>query len=98
VISKNFTIEQVTSLGGPESARKIESFDDLSMGDYQRILGNQNLWNKLGWPLERDVFVRRLNELREIRNDVMHFNPDPLPSDAVTKLRNVIRVLHEYGD
>jgi hypothetical protein len=98
VISKNFTIEQVASLGGPESARKIESFDDLSMGDYQRVLGNQDLWNKLGWPLERDVFVRRLNELRIIRNDVMHFNPDPLPFDAVTRLRNAIRVLHEYSD
>lgn len=98
VICNNFTIEQIISLGGPESVRKIESFDDLSMGDYQRILGNQDLWNRLGWPLERDVFVRRLNELREIRNDVMHFNPDPLPLDAVTKLRNAIRVLHEYGD
>jgi predicted transcriptional regulator len=98
VISKNFTIKQITSLGGPESARKIESFDDLSMGDYQRVLGNQELWHRLRWPLERDVFVRRLNELREIRNDVMHFNPDPLPLHAVTKLRNAIRVLHEYGD
>ncbi len=98
VISKTFTIEQVISLGGPENTRKIESFDDLSMGDYQRVLGNPDLWKKLGWPLERDVFVRRLNELREIRNDVMHFNPDPLAPDAVAKLRNAINVLHEYGD
>lgn len=98
VISKTFTIEQVVSLGGPENARKIESFDDLSMGDYQRVLGNSALWKKLGWPLEREVFVRRLNELREIRNDVMHFNPDPIPPDAVAKLRNAISVLHEYGE
>ena len=98
VVSKNFTIEQVASLGGPETVRKIESFDDLSMGDYQRVLGNQDLWNTLDWPLERNVFIRRLNELREIRNDVAHFNPDPLPSDAIAKLRNAIRVLHEYGD
>jgi hypothetical protein len=39
VISKNFTIEQVTSLGGPESARKIESYDDLSMRFSQRLSG-----------------------------------------------------------
>lgn len=98
VISKTFTIEQVLSLGGPENARKIESFDDLSMGDYQRVLANPDLWKELGWPLERDVFIRRLGELRQIRNDVMHFNPDPLPADAVRKLRNAISVLHEYGD
>jgi hypothetical protein len=98
LIFKNFTNEQVASLGGSENSRRIESFDDLSMGDYLRVLGNQDLWNKLGWPLERNVLVHRLNELREIRNDVMHFNPDPLPSDAVAKLHNAIRVLHRYGD
>lgn len=98
VISKTFTIEEVISLCDPDGARKIESFDDLSMGDYQRVLENPDLWEKLGWSLERAVFVRRLNELRGIRNDVMHFNPDPLPLDAVNKLRNAINVLREYGD
>ncbi len=98
VISKTFTIGEIVSLCDPDGARKIGSFDDLSMGDYQRVLENPNLWDKLGWPLERSVFVRRLNELREIRNDVMHFNPDPLPPDAVNKLRHAINVLREYGD
>jgi predicted transcriptional regulator len=98
VISNTFTIEEVIALCDPDGARKIESFDDLSMGDYQRVLENPDLWDKLGWSLERAVFVRRLNELREIRNDVMHFNPDPLPLHAVNKLRNAINVLREYGD
>jgi predicted transcriptional regulator len=98
VISRTFTIGEVTSLCDPDGSRKIESFDDLSMGDYQRVLENPDLWDKLGWPLERTVFIRRLSELREIRNDVMHFNPDPLPLDAVNKLRHAINVLREYGD
>jgi CBS domain-containing protein len=98
VISRTFTIEEVTSLCDQSGMRKIESFDDLSMGDYQRILESRDLWEKLGWSLERAVFVRRLDELREIRNDVMHFNPDPIPTDAINKLRNAINVLHEYSD
>ncbi len=98
VISRTFTIGEVISLCDPDGSRKIGSFDDLSMGDYQRVLENPDLWDKLGWPLERSVFVRRLNELREIRNDVMHFNPDPLPLAAVNKLRHAINVLREYGD
>ena len=97
VISKTFTIDETISLCDPDGKRKIGSFDDLSMGDYQRVLENPDMWDKLGWPLERSVFVRRLNELREIRNDVMHFNPDPLPSDSVNKLRHAINVLREYG-
>jgi hypothetical protein len=34
----------------------------------------------------------RLNELREVRNAVMHFNPDPGPEDASAKLRLLIRL------
>jgi predicted transcriptional regulator len=98
VISRTFTIEEIISLCDPDGARKIGSFDDLSMGDYQRALENPFLWDKLGWSLERSVFIQRLNELREIRNDVMHFNPDPLPLDSVNKLRHAINVLREYGD
>jgi hypothetical protein len=98
VISKTFTIAEVISFADPDGARNVGSFDDLSVGDYQRVLENPDLWDKLGWPLERSVFIGRLNELREIRNDVMHFNPDPLPSDAVNKLRHAINVLREYGD
>jgi hypothetical protein len=56
------------------------------------------MWEKLGWPLDRATVVKRLDELRGIRNDVMHFNPDPLPQDAVEKLRNALKLLHEYGD
>jgi hypothetical protein len=44
------------------------------------------------------VFVKRLDELREVRNGVMHFNPDPLPPGAVDKLRTALQFLHEYGD
>ena len=44
------------------------------------------------------VFVKRVDELREIRNDLMHFNPDPLPEDAVQKIRHMITLLREYGD
>jgi CBS domain-containing protein len=98
VISKTFTIEEVSSLSVPGGARKIESFDDLSMGDYQRVLENPDLWEKLGWLLERSVFVRRLDELREIRNDIMHFNPDPLPPGAVKKLHNAINILRQFDD
>ncbi|MGH3600374.1 MAG: hypothetical protein ACRDQH_08870, partial [Pseudonocardiaceae bacterium] len=97
VICRTFDLEEVTSRCGP-SAQPPKSFDDLAFGDYQRVLENADSWRKLGWPLDRPTFVKRLDELRQLRNDIMHFNPDPVPADAVDKLRNFIKLLHEYCD
>lgn len=82
----------------PLCNRKIKNFDDLSFGDYQRILGNKDIWQELGWPLDRQAFVARLEEIRLIRNKVMHFHPDPVPEDAIERLRNFNSLLHQYRD
>jgi hypothetical protein len=73
------------------------SFDDLEIGDYQRVLENPARWAKLRWPLDRATFIRRLDELRVIRNNVMHFNPEPVPADAVDKLRYILKLLRDFG-
>lgn len=78
--------------------RPVTSFDHLSMGDYERVLENKEVWERLGWPLDRSYFVARLAEIRAIRNKVMHFHPDPVPADAVDKLRRFNNLLHKYRD
>jgi hypothetical protein len=40
---------------------------------------------ELGWPLDRKLFIAHLDELRKMRNKVMHFNPDPVKPSEVTK-------------
>ncbi len=97
VIVRTFKLEEVISLCG-SGTRSPESFDDLTLGHYRRVLENADSWEKLRWPLDRLTFVRRLEELRQLRNDIMHFNNPDLPTDAVDKLRNFIRLLHKYGD
>lgn len=96
VISQTYVFDDVKDLCGSGSGAAT-GFDDLTMGDYQRILENPARWAELGWPLDRASFIERLNELREVRNDVMHFNPDPVPEDASAKLRLLIRLLRMYG-
>ncbi len=97
-ISQTFELDQVSELCNPEGKRPISSFDDLSFGDYQQVLQNPERWVQLSWPLDRTTFCKRLDELREIRNDVMHFNPDPVPVGTTAKLRGLIRLLREYGE
>ncbi|WP_410610349.1 hypothetical protein [Amycolatopsis sp. lyj-109] len=82
----------------PLCGRTVTSFDQLAFGDYQRILENKDIWVRLGWPLDRQKFVDRLDEIRQIRNSVMHFHPDPVSEDVVDKLRNFTILLHRYRD
>ncbi|MBE1500792.1 CBS domain-containing protein [Amycolatopsis lexingtonensis] len=82
----------------PHCSRPIKSFDDLAFGDYQRILENKEIWQKLGWPLDRQTFTSRLEKIRLIRNKVMHFHPDPVAEDTIRKLRNFTKLLHQYRD
>lgn len=98
LIGQTYSLADVRSLCDPDETRSIESFDDLSLGDYQQVLANPDRWADLRWPLDRAAFGSRLDELREVRNDVMHFNPDPVPTETISKLRHILRVLREYGD
>ena len=69
----------------------------MTMGDYQQVLASTECWMELGWPLDRGTFVKRIDELRRIRNDITHFNPDPAPEDTVDKLRHMLNVIRMFG-
>ena len=44
LISRTFTLEEITSLCDADGSRSVRSFDDLEMGDYQRVLENPDRW------------------------------------------------------
>ncbi|MFD3508882.1 hypothetical protein [Nocardia sp. NPDC058666] len=94
ILSRAMSIEELRGFCG----RKVGSVDQLTVGDYRRVLEQPQAWVKLGWPSDRAVFIARLEEIRLIRNKVMHFHPDPIPTDAVDKLRNFNGFLHRYRD
>ena len=52
-VSDTWTIEQVAAACDPESDRSLASHDDLSFGDYQRMLENPERFESMGWPLDR---------------------------------------------
>ena len=87
LIYRKFALGEVCALCDADGKLAIDSFDKLEMGDYQRTLENPDNWKKLGWPLDRATFIKRLDELRLIRNNVMHFSPEPRDPQAIEKLR-----------
>ena len=69
-----------------------------TFGEYVRLLENADRWAQLALPIDRGTFVDKLDAVRRIRNDVMHFNPDPVPPDSVDKLRNILSMIRQYCD
>jgi hypothetical protein len=59
-----------------ESGRIVSGIDDLSLGEYLRLLQTPEHWSKLGLKVEADVVLKRLEEVRKIRNAVMHFRSE----------------------
>lgn len=90
-------LDTVCTLCDSSGTRKISSHDDLTMGDYQRVLDDPACWAKLGWPLDRAAFVARLDELRQLRNDIVHFNPDPVPDGTVNMLRHMLAAIRTFA-
>ena len=97
IVEATFPMKTITTLCDPDGLRDLSSYDQLTMGDYQRILENPDCWTKLGWSLYRKTFSARLDEIAKIRNNIMHFNNDPLPDDVVSMLQNFIDLLQDYG-
>lgn len=80
LIRGRFSVEEfIEASGGDEGVRGP---DDLTFGGYCRLLQPNEAWSRLGLEVDHSVFKTRLEVLRQIRNDVMHFSPDPRnPSD-----------------
>lgn len=97
-IEAAFPMKTITDLCDREAEHGLCGYDQLTMGDYQRILENPQCWVKLGWRLDRKSFSARLDEIAKARNNLMHFNKDPLPGDVVSMLKNFLDLLQEYGD
>lgn len=96
LIDGRFTADELASAkDSADAERKIESVADLTFGEYIRLLENPANWAKTGLNVDRTIFVRELDQVRRIRNDVMHFDPDGITDDDHEVLLYFVQFLHE---
>ncbi len=95
VIEHEFEISEVRAFVDPDAKRKIASFDDLNFGDYAWLLENPANWDRLDWKLDRVEFWTAIDEVRQIRNALMHFNFSGHAVD-VGKLRSMVKLLRRF--
>ncbi|HEX8507157.1 MAG TPA: CBS domain-containing protein [Hymenobacter sp.] len=94
LIDNRFTAAELEYAKNPaDTEREISSVADLTFGEYVKLLENPEKWNKLQLLIDRERFIEKLEQVRRIRNDVMHFDPDPVPQKQQKLLRDFAQFL-----
>lgn len=89
------TQELAAARDSADQHRDVEHVSDLTFGEYQRLLQNPDNWARIPFRLHRSTFNAALEEVREIRNAVMHFSPDSGGDEELRILRDTSRFLAE---
>lgn len=93
---RKFTVEEMQN-ASPEGQGNIEGLANLTLGGYCRLLQNPEHWERLNLNIDRKEFVKHLDSVRKIRNDIMHFNPDGLSDEDISMLKAIARFLANLG-
>jgi predicted transcriptional regulator len=99
LIVGRFTPEQLKNACDPDDGgRIIETVADLTIGEYVRLLENPQNREKLRVQIDRALFIEQLQNLRRIRNEVMHFDPDPPSTEDLASLRRFVGFMQSLGE
>ena len=92
LIHRKFTVDELkrSSLGQDDDSH-IDGLADLTFGDYMSLLEKKQNWSRLNLHIDRVEFIKKLDEIRKIRNDVMHFDPEGLDPDYESSIEDFAR-------
>lgn len=79
----------------PKNLRRPQGIADLTFGEYVRLLQNPVTWGKVQLQIDKGELTKLLEEVRVIRNDVMHFDPDPMTHDELSTLKKAVRFMQD---
>jgi hypothetical protein len=96
LIDGKFTLAELRAIrDAADGGRPVESVADLTLGEIIRLVENPERWQRIGLQIDRVIFKNELERIRLIRNDVMHFDPDPISVEDHQSLRAFVHFLHQ---
>lgn len=99
MIDGRFSKSELEEARDPLDAdRPLNDVSDLNFGGYVRLLQKPEAWEKLQTKLDRGTFVRYLENVRVIRNNTMHFDPDGIEDTELQELREFGRLLKQVKE
>lgn len=87
------TLRAACNESDPTRKDRVNGVADLNFGEYIRILQNEANWAKLSFVADRVTFIKEMDKVREIRNDVMHFDPDGIEEEQFLQLKKFSKFL-----
>lgn len=93
LIAPRFTPEELQEICCPDLTRELDSVDRMTFGDYVYLLQSPGQWDRLGLGSDGSAVMERMRRVNEIRNRVMHFDPDGIEPDDLEELRAFSRFL-----
>ena len=98
ILDTTFCVEDYRTVSFQNVKRPIEDVSDLTLGQCLRLLGNPENWRKIKIAVDGPTFIAGLEQVRRIRNDVMHFDPDGVPSEDMDTLRKFSQFLQKLKE
>ena len=89
LVRGKFTVEELNEANDGDD--EVRGPEGLTWGGFVRLLQKPDNWKSLGLAVDNRVFVERLDAIREIRNDIMHFSPDPFGARELDELDCLVR-------
>jgi predicted transcriptional regulator len=89
------TLRDACDENDPKRKRDLTKASQLTFGEYQRIFEKDENWSKLGFSACRKVFCKELDEVRKLRNEIMHFHPDAIEDGDLEPLHRLSRLLEQ---
>ena len=98
LLDSKFTKDQLKkAVDDDDDEREIETVADLTFGEYVHLLENPDNWQVLNLLMDRSTFTKRLDQVRRIRNDVMHFHPDGISPEDLDTLRETAKFFYAFS-
>lgn len=88
-----FSVDDLRAAAPGYRRAHISSASDLTLGNYVYLMKPAELWARLGWNLDREYFIERLEEVVDVRNELMHFTPDPLSTKQYEAVEGLLEML-----
>jgi predicted transcriptional regulator len=89
------TEEDFNTLEKHSLALAEKDFARLTFGENARLIERPEIWTRLNVAADKTEFTKRLSVITEIRNDVMHFGPDPLSASQKRSLEQMESFLRQ---
>jgi len=93
LLDKKFLLEDLQIFNEDESGSQIEYIDELTFGQYIRLIEKPDNWDNLYLSIDKTKFIKELHIVRKIRNDIMHFDPEGITMEHKQVLINMAKFL-----